>query len=67
MMRLSSVCRTYVRGGGRTDIRVERPDGIGHEGAIRHCEVVRVDMLLAFEVEGGHGRVSYGEMWTLLE
>ena len=54
-------------GGGRTDLRAERPDGIWHERAIRHREMVRVDMLLAFEVEGWHGGVGYGEMWGLLE
>ena len=41
----------------------------GGEGkrAIRHREMVRVDMLLAFEVKGWHGGVGYGEMWGLLE
>ena len=59
MMRLSSGRRTDVRGGGggggRTDIRAERTGRIRHEGAVRYREVVRVDVLLAFEVEGGHG------------
>ena len=27
------------------------------KGPVRHCEVVRVDMLLAFEVEGWHGEL----------
>ena len=61
MMRLSSGRRTDVRGGGggggggRTDIRDERTGRIRHEGTVRHREMVRVDVLLAFEVEGGHG------------
>ena len=27
------------------------------KGAVRHCEVVRVDVLLAFEVKSWHGGV----------
>ena len=34
-----------------------------HEGAVRHREVVRVDVLLAFEVEGWHGGVVIDHIW----